>query len=61
MSFGEILCLWLPWHRWSWSRQLSKWSWLAKCDHCGREWATNLDTEITIPFHMVRSQYIERR
>lgn len=56
-TFGEWLCCVLPWHRWRHVRWLSEQSRLSRCEHCGREWATNYDVRVTLPFHTVEYSY----
>ena len=56
-TLGGWWCLWARWHRWRFVCHLSKYSDLQECNRCGRQWATNHDTLITLPFHMVASFY----
>lgn len=56
-SIGGFLCTILPWHRWCFVRRLSEWSYLDRCEHCGREWATNDNVMATLPYHRVASFY----
>lgn len=57
MTLGDMTCISFFWHRWKFVRMLSVQSRLDCCQRCGREWSTNYDTMITLPFDMVRSHY----
>ena len=56
-SFLGWWCIWARWHRWRFVRQLSKQTTLHECTHCGRQWATNHNVRITLPYHCVAEHY----
>lgn len=53
-TFGEWLCLLLPWHKYRTVRRLSGQSELVECKHCKRLWAMNHDVHAILPWHEVK-------
>ena len=55
MSFGEYWCLFAPRHRWRFVKWLTFLIDFSQCKHCGRQWTTNEDARVTLPYHMTAS------
>lgn len=56
LSFRQMLCLWLPWHRWVARKKVSAQSDYLRCS-CGREYGMNHDVRVILPWDEVRSIY----
>ncbi len=56
MSFGDLWCLRMPWHKAVEVRRLS-----GQADYyrgkCGRQWAVNHDVRCVVPYNEVRQLY----
>lgn len=60
MGIGNLLCLWLPWHRWTKLRDLSEQARLYECERCRRRWAMNYVMRCVLPWDTVQDFYRER-
>jgi hypothetical protein len=53
LSFREMLCFWLPWHKLIVCKRVS-----VQCDYlrcsCGREYGINHDVRVILPWSSVR-------
>lgn len=59
LSFRQMLCLWLPWHRFVVRRRVSAQSDYLKCS-CGREYGMNRDVRVILPWDDVKGFYHDR-
>jgi len=59
LSLRQMLCLYLPWHKFVRRVRLSKQSDYLRCS-CGKEYAINFDCRMAVPFDDVRSVYDEK-
>lgn len=56
LSFREMLCLYLPWHKFVARKRVSAQSDYVRCS-CGREYGMNHDVRVILPWSDVRHLY----
>ena len=56
LTFRQMLCLWLPWHKFVVRRRVSKESDYLRCS-CGKEYGINYSVHVILPWSEVRSIY----
>lgn len=57
LGFWNNWCLWMPWHRWRISRQLSRQCQQLECTYCGRLFAINHDVQVLLVWDDVKGMH----